>query len=553
MTRLPASRGYTLPIVLAGAGALLPPTALASWLRGGESLPSATVVLGLWLFKGLLILHGVAALVLPRLLPHPSAREEAEGTVPWRWLLALVLGGVALRLPGLGAGLWYDEIQTLVQYVRQPMGMLVTTFDSTNQHLLYSVLARVFVLVGGESATTLRLPAVLLGAASLAALVVWGRRWLPPREGWLAAILLLVSYHHIWFSQNARGYTGLLLGTLAGTSVFLDLLRRPGTHRQVWTYAVIMALTVLTHVTALVVVAGHAAVWLWQIRALERGPHRWGPLAALALSGSLALLFYGPVLPQFVATLTTPNPDPVAPQWKEAGWFVREAIGTLVRGVPAGALVVPVGLGIGVAGVVSSWRHDRVATALMLLPMMGMAALLTVAGHNLWPRFFFFGAGFAVLLGVRGTFATLAALLPGAGPRLGQTLLVGAALASTTLLPRAWAPKQDYVRAAAWIAENRAAGDVVAVTDMTWLPLTQWLGREWPRVDEANALRILEPDSAATWVLTAFPIRLAAVAPSLEAYLAERYTAATVIPGTVGGGAITIHVLRPPAREPAHD
>lgn len=542
-------------MMLAGAGALLPPAALASWLRDGESLPSPAVVLGLWLFKGLLILHGVVALVLPRLLPPRSAREEAGGGggVPWRWLLALVLAGIALRLPGLGAGLWYDEIQTLVQYVRQPMGMLVTTFDSTNQHLLYSVLARISVLVGGESAATLRLPAVLLGAASLGALVVWGRRWLPPREGWLAAILLLVSYHHIWFSQNARGYTGLLLGTLLGTTVFLDLLRRPPTPRSVWTYAGIMALSVLTHVTALVVGAAHAAVWLWQTRTLEPGPRRWGPLAALALSGSLALLFYSPVLPQFVATLTTVNPDPVAPQWKQAGWFVREAIGTLVRGVPAGAVVVPVGLGIGIAGVVSSWRHDRVATALMILPMAGMAALLAVAGHNLWPRFFFFGAGFAVLLGVRGTFATLAVLLPGAGPRLGQVILAGAALTSTALVPRAWAPKQDYVRAASWIAENRMPGDVVAVTDMTWLPLTQWLGHEWPRVDDADALRTLEPDSAATWVLTTFPIRLAAVAPSLGTYLAESYSPATVIPGTVGGGAITVHVRRPPAREPTHD
>lgn len=550
MNRFGMSRGNILPLLLAAGGVLLPPAALASWLRGGESLPSPAVVQGMWLLKGLLIVHGAVGFVLPRLLPRPTIHEGSTADrVPWRWLLALVLGGIVLRLPGLGAGLWYDEIQTLVQYVRQPMGTLVTTFDSTNQHLLYSVLARMAVLAGGESAATLRLPAVLLGAASLAAVVVFARRWLPAREGWLAAILLLVSYHHIWFSQNARGYTGLLLGTLAGTAVFLDLLRRPTTPRLVWTYAVVMALAVLTHVTALVVVAAHGAVWLWQVRSLEQGPRRWGPFAALALSGSLALLFYSPVLPQFVATLTTPNQDPVAPQWKQAGWFVREAIGNLVRGVPMGAVVVPLALSIGLAGVVSSWKRDRVATALMILPIGGMAALLTVAGHNLWPRFFFFGAGFAVLLGVRGTFALLAALLPGASPWLGQVLLAGAAVTSTALLPRAWAPKQDYERAASWIAEHRGQGDVVTVTDMTWLPLTQWLGHDWPRVDDADSLQILEAGSA-TWVLTTFPIRLAAVAPSLWRYLEESYTPAAVIPGTVGGGAITIHVRRPPLSEP---
>src|SRR5262245_6487943 len=65
--------------------------------------------------------------------------------------LACILAlGFALRWIGLGAGLWYDEIETLVRYVRQPLAHIVTTYDSQNQHLFYSVLARLSVVALGD-------------------------------------------------------------------------------------------------------------------------------------------------------------------------------------------------------------------------------------------------------------------------------------------------------------------------------------------------------------------------------------------------------------------
>src|SRR5262249_10083457 len=150
--------------------------------------------------------------------------------VPWGRTEKFAIGGLVvcalgLRLYDLGDGLWYDEIRTLVGYVRQPVGVIVSTFESQNQHLLYSLLARLSVAVLGESAWSLRLPAAVFGAASIWAAYWFGRLVTGRREALLAAGLLTFSYHHVWFSQNARGYSGLLCLTLVASGLFLRLLR----------------------------------------------------------------------------------------------------------------------------------------------------------------------------------------------------------------------------------------------------------------------------------------------------------------------------------------
>jgi uncharacterized membrane protein len=46
--------------------------------------------------------------------------------------------------------------------------------------------------------------------ASIGALYLLGRAVAGPTEALFAAALMTVAYHHVWFSQNARGYSGLL-------------------------------------------------------------------------------------------------------------------------------------------------------------------------------------------------------------------------------------------------------------------------------------------------------------------------------------------------------
>lgn len=142
--------------------------------------------------------------------PRSTGMSLESGWVTTVLLAALITAGILLRAYQLNAGLWLDEILTLVKYARLPVGEIVTFYDSENQHFLYSLLARISLVSFGESVWALRLPAVIFGVLSIPTMYLLGCELTDRLEAMLAAALLTFSYHHVWFSQNARGYSGLL-------------------------------------------------------------------------------------------------------------------------------------------------------------------------------------------------------------------------------------------------------------------------------------------------------------------------------------------------------
>jgi hypothetical protein len=187
----------------------------------------------------------------------------------------------------------------------------------------------------------------------------------------------------------------------------------------------------------------------------------------------------------------------------------------------------------------------------MVLPLALMAVVVVGTGHNLWPRFFFFGAAFLVQWAVRGGHVVVGLLPRPLGKRLATGGLLALTLGSLVLLPRAWAPKQDHEGARDWLVANTAPTDAVVGTGMLELPMNQWLGLGWPVVEDAETLRTVEQTHDRTWVVYTFPIRLRTLHPDLWARLEAEYGAAHVLPGTVGGGDIVI--LTRPAPRPGRE
>jgi 4-amino-4-deoxy-L-arabinose transferase-like glycosyltransferase len=542
-------------LFLALLAAVLPPQALAAALTGAAA---PQVVMGLWILKGaLLVLAGFLALTRRLdlkatgglLTPRP---EEAAPAWATGAMLALLVLGAGLRLHRLGEGLWFDEIQTLVDYVRLPLGRIVTTFDSQNQHLLYSISARLAVVALGESATALRLPAVIFGTVSLWAIYRFGRELSGGRTGLLAAALLTLSYHHVWFSQNARGYTGLLLWTLLGSLAFLRLLRDPNAGwGWILAYGVTMALGAYTHITSAFTSAAHALLLVglaWSAR--HRAPKGWiRPALGLAASGLIGLVLYAPVLPQFVATLLKPGPHAAATAWQNPLWLAAETLRGLAAGLPGGWFGLAAGVVVVGAGLWSFWREERSVVALLVLPALFTGAAMAAISHNLWPRFFFFSAGFAALIAVQGGFALSRLVLRERGEWAATAAVLLVAVGSGLTVPRAWGPKQDYQRAAAFVASHRAPGDAVVTVDLTIFPYERYAECPCAAVQGLDSLEAVEQTHPRTWVLTTFPIRLASVEPAIWDRLQTQYDTAAIYPGTVGGGAIVVMVRRalPPA------
>ncbi len=169
------------------------------------------------LFRGLLAFHGILLIVFGWTRNQSgSSSDKTNGSVSEvrtsptiiGFLIGLSVLALVLRLWNLNSDLWLDEVLTLLDFVRYPVGHIVTSFPSQNQHMLFSLLAKLTTTVFGESAWALRLPSVVFGIGSIWAFFYLGRKLLGQKEALLGCALLTVSYHHIWFSQNARGYMG---------------------------------------------------------------------------------------------------------------------------------------------------------------------------------------------------------------------------------------------------------------------------------------------------------------------------------------------------------
>ena len=68
-----------------------------------------------------------------------------------RWPAAVLLGigllALALRLPAMFHSLWYDEMYTLRMYIQQPWSHAVAGEYSPNNHVLFTLLAKLITPV----------------------------------------------------------------------------------------------------------------------------------------------------------------------------------------------------------------------------------------------------------------------------------------------------------------------------------------------------------------------------------------------------------------------
>ena len=490
----------------------------------------------------------------------PSSGPVASARTPWGLLAALVVVALVVRAIALDSGLWIDEIYSLVRSFRSPFSTIVTEYWGDNHHPLYAVLAHASIATFGEAPWTLRLPAMLFGVASVPMLYALGVLVATRLEALLAAALLTVSYHHVWFSQNARGYSALAFWTLLATWALLRGLRA-GERRYFVLYAVAAALGTYTHLTMVFVVAGHALAAAWVVVRGDRwagGPGRWRePALGFLLAGALTLALYAPMLADVrdyflqhqseLKGISTPK------------WAFWEALRVLRLGLSGGVavvgLVVLAGGALAVGSGLASYARRSVAIVLaFLLPAFVTVSGAALARGTMYPRFFFFMIGIAMLIVVRGAMVVsraVATRLGGArgeamGTRLATALVLVVILASAASLSLNYRfPKQDFGGAMRYVLAHRQSGDVVVSAGVPTDPYSALYGQSWPRVASVDDLRKARAAGRRVWLLYTFPRYLESGAPELAAVIERDCAPARVFRGTVGGGDIIVCTMEP--------
>lgn len=547
--------GYLVAIILAVTGAFLSTPAWIQLLRGPTASAPPELIAGVRLFRLLLLVTALFVAVAIRLGWTRKARSVGVRRRDVHHAMAigvLICLATALRLYRLGEGLWLDEVLTLANYARLPLGVIATTYNDQNQHLLYSLLAHLSLAAFGDNAWAFRLPAALFGVGSIYATYLFGRQIASTTEALLAAALLTFSFQHLWFSQNARGYTALLFFTLL-SSVLLVRGIRDREPRTWMLYAISVSFGMYSHLTMIYVVFGQFLMFVWEwLRPTGRDRGTlWPPLVAgFVLSALLTLLAYALVLPRILGPGLSEKTE--AAVWLNPLWTLTETLARLQIGVIFGAVVL-VGGAVLIVGFASYARERPPLLALFLGPVVTGAAVTIALQHALWPRFFFFAAGFAMLVIVRGitagcqTLTRWLSLDDSTGRRIATGLTAVAIVISAIALPRAYGPKQDYLAARDFVTNAAGPSDAIATSGLAGNVYRHY-APQWRVVENPEDLRALDRGGA-VWVVVTMPVHLEARYPELAKELRDYFEPVKQFPGTLGDG--TVFVLRSKATWPA--
>jgi mannosyltransferase len=142
-----------------------------------------------------------------------------------KWVLFSILLALSfvLRLIRITQGLWYDEIFA-VRFVQLSWLEIPLSMPVPNNHILFSLLAKLSISVFGEKEWSLRLPSVLFSGITPAVFYVLWRKKLGEFVAFAGGIFFCVNYWSVWFGQDARGYAGFILCVVISNSFLLRWL-----------------------------------------------------------------------------------------------------------------------------------------------------------------------------------------------------------------------------------------------------------------------------------------------------------------------------------------
>jgi mannosyltransferase len=530
-----------------------------SWIELFRPMPASPMreqlMLGTILFRVTLGVIGVALMAAPRLpfwkqAPSPSkGGPEPQSRMAVACILGLMACALALRLYKLDLGLWYDEVLTYVGYARMPFGEILTTYNNENQHFVFTILAHACFQIFGEGAWALRLPAALFGVASVGSLYLFARQVGSTRQALFAAALFTFSYHHIWFSQNARGYSGLLFWVLLSSWLLLRALREDRPGLWLW-YALAATLGIYTHITMVFAIAGQGVVYLASLwtRRKEDWPNRWaGLVLGFVAAGLMTLFLHALVLPQIRTGMA--HTVSVVQAWKNPLWTALE----IFRGLEVGFAGITVAVGalvVFAAGVWSFWRKEASVVWLLFVPVLVGGGYVVAAGHHLWPRFFYFGFGFGVLVAIRGAMVMEQTVLGWLGrvpARETGILCAGMVLVSALSVPAAFRPKQDYQGAMAFVEAERKPGDAVLMAGLIAYPYQNLYKPSWQKVNSLEELNTVRAASNRTIVLYTLEPVLLSMEPEIAASVKRDFHLLQKFPGSLENGTVYVYIAEKPA------
>jgi mannosyltransferase len=243
------------------------------------------------------------------------AQNARRGNLAWTViaLTALVALALALRLYRLDArSLWLDEILTSQPaHLNGPGDVVAWSKAALNQMPLFYMFTW-FLGHWSDTGVILRLPALVFGTLLVPAVFILGRNLFGTLAGLVAGLLSAVMPFAVWYSQEARAYTLLMLLTTLQMYFAFAAVKRGRAISWVG-LAGFTILNLYTHYVAIFATVAMAVyVGLFLLNDLVRGPARQSSerrrrLALALVAGAVVAIAYVPLGPSLRRLLARPD------------------------------------------------------------------------------------------------------------------------------------------------------------------------------------------------------------------------------------------------------
>ncbi len=557
--------------VLVLAGLLLP----TDWYDALPHLQTRIPIAGISLLKGSLIFDGLVVFWLahrcrfPSTAPSPAPARLVDSVNAWDisgrtamlGLLLTTMLAMFLRIFGITSDLWLDEIAIIVDYRDvSPLGVLLT-YIKPNNHLLNTELVKLMTSLAGEQEWAVRLPAVFFGVATIP-VMYWVAR---PAAGRLAslcaALLLAVSYHHIFFSQNSRGYSSYLLFSLLATGCLVRGLDRDRP-RDWLGYVASMLFNLASLLHAGFVLAGHVVIGAAAILKRKHSGETSFPLirrlaTVFGVIGLLGLQLYLPVSLQAYSVLDQVYRKPSAGMPITSHAFATDFAKGLTEGLGSGLLIAAVpAVAIAGFGAIVLFRKKWTLAGAFVVPLGLLAVLVAFFSLAASPRFFLLGLPLAILAVVLGV-SSLATRICNGRNRSPSSAMAAAltasaltlmAIASAASLPTYYqTPKQSYRAALEYIRTENHPSDLIVLIQnaeqgFRFYGEQQGLrdGRDFVAIRTLSDFNEVRARGRTLVIVTTLERGLRLEEPELLAQIEQGWRPVKVLPATIHEGEIRI-------------
>ena len=170
-----------------------------------------------------------------------------------------MLLGAALRFVNLGSQSYWGDEDATVRLMRDPLWFMfrhgIAGSESTPP--LYYVLAAIWSRVFGIGEFGLRSFSAVVGVATIAVAYAIGVELRSRRAGLILATFVAVSPLMVWYSQDARAYSLLILLTSVALLFFVQALRTASS-KSLWLWAFAATASLTAHYFAIFVILPEA-------------------------------------------------------------------------------------------------------------------------------------------------------------------------------------------------------------------------------------------------------------------------------------------------------